>query len=219
MDDFSFANSWKFLEPISFPFVFSYFLLILMGCQTANKPFTSLDSDSAANRTSLYQPSSDQDYHGIRNSIAANFPLGIGARMDFFLSETSDQVSSVYNSYIKPYRKGKIFHQKPYELDYSILPKKGESFNQTNPLNNVTIRSDYDFRIGMSRRFQHFSDFLKPDFFMAKGRYSPTSEDDTSRESSNIHGLEENSTEQTLPDMPANSDLLLKNLLQEPLGK
>ena len=199
-------------------FTGTFWMLSLLGCTTTNKPFSSFDTLPAPTQPGIHQPSSSQDYSGIRNSFAANLPLGIGTRIDFFLSEASDQVSSVYNSYVKPYRKGKIFREKPYELNYSILPKKGESFNLHSPLNNVTIRSDYDFRIGMSRRFKNFSDFLNPDFFLAKGRFSPEFNDEPLDTATEPTETDNRTSDSTLPDLPKNSDTIIQMLLEEPIN-
>lgn len=105
----------------------------------------------------------------------SNLPLGIGARVDLFVSNRADDLTDLYQSYIRPIQKGKIFYQRPYQLDYSILPKKGEAFEEKGSLlNSLSIRSDYAIQIGMSRRFGELSDFLKPSFWLGLDQFAPT---------------------------------------------
>ena len=38
----------------------------------------------------------------------------------------------------------------------------------------MSIKSDYTIQIGMSRRFDEFTDFLNPSFWLGRGRFAPT---------------------------------------------
>jgi len=105
----------------------------------------------------------------------SNLPLGIGARIDLFVSDRAQDINDLYQSYLRPIQKGKIFNHQPYQLDYSILPKKGEAFEEKGSLlNSMSIKSDYTIQIGMSRRFDEFTDFLNPSFWLGRGRFAPT---------------------------------------------
>lgn len=149
---------------------------LLSGCQTTEVASPKRSSyESGPTQINSHQPLTHQQIQDSHNPFAGRLPLGIGARLDVFFSETSDNVSSFYASYLQPIRRGRLFGQQPFQLDYSILPKKGESFDQTAPLSNVSLRSDYDLRIGVTRRFQNLTDFFDMDFLLARGKYSPTS--------------------------------------------
>lgn len=101
-------------------------------------------------------------------------PFGIGGRFDLILSNAAQNASDFYDSYIQPLRKGKIFSQQPYQIDYVILPKRGEAFDSGKTIDGFSLRSDYKFQIGMSRQFKDFSDFLEPDFWLAEGEFAPS---------------------------------------------
>jgi hypothetical protein len=137
----------------------------------------------------------------------SDLPLGIGAQLDIFVSQASDSAMNMYDV-IRPYRRGRIFNQQPYTMEYSILPRKGESFNHSSQLSDVSIRSDYDFRIGMSRKFKRFSDFFTLDFLLANGRFSPSASNQRYTEpKTDIAILEE--TTSTLPAPTADLPMLL----------
>ncbi|MBN2326846.1 MAG: hypothetical protein JXR73_06805 [Candidatus Omnitrophica bacterium] len=149
-------------------------MILLCGCLgcASSQRFdheNTLSSDIASNRPATPSKVLQKQSHPFEGRL----PLGIGARIDLFISDAASGVSEIYESYLKPLRKGKIFTRRPYELDYSILPKKGEAFNhKASPLDSVSIRSDYKVQIGISRKFRHLTDFLKADFWLAHDEYS-----------------------------------------------
>ncbi|MEW6237254.1 MAG: hypothetical protein AB1656_17870 [Candidatus Omnitrophota bacterium] len=101
-------------------------------------------------------------------------PLGIGGSFNLYASDAADDLSAFYNNVIRPVRSGKIFKRQPYEMDYGILPSGSEGTSTRNDQNKITIKSNYQFKIGMSRKFHNFGDFLKADFWLARGAYSPS---------------------------------------------
>jgi len=146
------------------------------GCQSTQ---TAMTSQPAYSTLASDRPLPSQDMKVRENHFKSRLPLGIGARFDLFVADTATGMSEVYNSYVKSMRQGKIFRNRSYELDYAILPKKGSAFNtkkKKNLFGLFTMKSNYKFQIGMSRRFRDFSDFLHPGFWLALGRYAPTPE-------------------------------------------
>ncbi|MGC9326363.1 MAG: hypothetical protein ACP5I1_01895, partial [Candidatus Hinthialibacter sp.] len=141
------------------------------GCassQRAGHPIE-LSPEIASNRPATHSAALQKQSHPFEGRL----PLGFGARIDLFISDAASGVSEMYESYFKPLRKGKLFTRRPYELDYSILPKKGEAFHHKElPLNSITFKSDYKLQIGISRKFRHVTDFLKVDFWLARDPYS-----------------------------------------------
>ncbi len=108
-----------------------------------------------------------------KKPFQSNLPLGIGARMDVFVANAASGMTDLYDSYVKPIQSGKIFNRQPYQMDYSLLPKKGAAFNSKgNMLNSLSIRSDYKIQVGMSRRIRDYSDLLNPAFWLAIGDFS-----------------------------------------------
>ncbi len=152
-----------------------FFLIIFLvgwfqGC--ASSPSLTRDSGfDEYDYSHPYVPTKEVAFHA--QPFEGTLPLGIGARFDFLVSNAASEVSDFYSSYIEPYRKGKIFNRQPYQLDYSILPRRGEAFQKKNSIfDSVSFKSDYKLQIGVSRNFISLSDFLKPGFWLGTGRYS-----------------------------------------------
>lgn len=110
---------------------------------------------------------------GNPHPFEGSLPLGLGARFDFFVSNTADQLSEVYDVVIKPVRHGKLFGESPYTMNYSILPDSGEAFHHDGGIDTEPLKSNYKIQAGMSRKFHDFKDFLSADFWLAKGRHNP----------------------------------------------
>lgn len=143
---------------------------VLQNC--ASSPSVSglnLDAHSPGYRFEARQ--GDKDAY--QPPFEGRLPLGIGTRFDLFVADAAYGMSDFYHSYLEPLRKGKVFGRQPYALDYSILPKKGEAFqNKTSIIDSLSFKSDYKFQIGISRNFVRLSDFLNPNFWLAKGRFA-----------------------------------------------
>ena len=155
-------------------FGFILFLSGLLGCASGQSVRGSLSGStqlSENNRPVL----STRELTRQPPPFDGRLPLGIGARFDLFIADAASGMADFYNSYLGPLRKGKLFERQPYQLDYSLLPKKGEAF-QNSPksslLNSVSIKSDYKLQIGISREFIRISDFFKPAFWLGQGKYS-----------------------------------------------
>ena len=161
------------------PVVNCVFAVIIVSCLggCASSPVTQSDPPTLAlaNPPHPSNLNTNQEIEHHETAFKGQLPLGFGAKLDLFVSDTADQLSEAYKSVIIPLRKGKLFSRKAYEVEYSILPKKGDDYSYKSKTDSYRFRSDYDFRIGMSRRFHQFADFLKGDFWLAKGKYSPSS--------------------------------------------
>lgn len=128
--------------------------------------------NSSFNANSYHPVLEGQGKNRQQPSFEGRLPLGIGTRFDLFIADTASGMSDFYSSYIEPYRSGKLFSRQPYALDYSILPRKGAAFqSRGSMIESVTIKSDYKFQIGMSRNFRELSDFLNPNFWLARGKF------------------------------------------------
>ncbi len=163
----------------SIPFMTFGIVIVIASC-------SSTPQLSSANRPNdaLHQPK-DKIYNqadSFENTVPINndmgsrssLPLGIGAQFDLFTSNAASDVTTFYNTIIRPVRSGKFFSRQPYVVDYGILPDDGDVIDFQDNQNQVNIQSNYQLRLGMSRKFNHFSDFLKADFWLAKGQYSPS---------------------------------------------
>ncbi|RJP25147.1 MAG: hypothetical protein C4527_17625 [Candidatus Omnitrophota bacterium] len=146
-----------------------------MGCatsQTAQKA----PMQGTASTPALNQPFTPRTEIKQQNDhFAGKLPLGIGAKFDFFISDTAENAANFYNTVLRPLRAGKVFRDQAFAIDYAILPSRGDVFNHSNRTSEVTIRSDYKFRIGMTRKFYNFGDFLKADFWLSakeKSKYA-----------------------------------------------
>lgn len=146
---------------------------LLWGCATAPSEPPGRSYEPVSTRPSLYRPGAEMDLKKSKKPFLGTLPLGIGASFDLFVSETTESMGYFYKSYVKQYRSGQLFKEQPYQLEYSIFPRKGETFNHSNSWSDLSFKSDYDFKIGISRRFQHFSDFFSPQFLLGSGRFSP----------------------------------------------
>lgn len=114
--------------------------------------------------------------HETHNFAQGNFPLGIGTKFNLAMAENPKEESSasnLYDNYIQPLRRGKILSRTPVEMNYSIMPDKGEAFFHPGGLDTGSIKSSYSFQVGMSRHVYEVSDFLSADFWLAKGKYNP----------------------------------------------
>jgi hypothetical protein len=181
-------------------------LCMFAGCQAAGISTSMSSVSTDRQKPMLNKPIIATEPPRV-SPFESDLPLGIGAQVDIFISQASDSALNMYDV-IQPYRRGRIFNQQPYAMEYSILPRKGELFNHSSQLSDVSIRSDYDFRIGMSRKFERFSDFFTFDFLMAKGRFSPTASNQQYTEpKKDITILEERSL--TLPAPTADLPMLL----------
>ncbi|MFB3789072.1 MAG: hypothetical protein ACE15F_22150 [bacterium] len=163
---------WNWIRPV----VWSGLAVLVCGLQGC---FTSQPQGPISvglGRENLRQPLlASEEMMPQPRHFESNLPLGIGARIDLFVSDRAEDINDLYQSYVRPIQKGKIFNRRPYQLDYSILPKKGEAFEEKGSLlNSLSIKSDYAIQIGMSRRFSDFSDFLKPSFWLGLDRFAPT---------------------------------------------
>lgn len=206
------ASQCEFFKRIQFvpSFLGVFVCFLLFGCGTASQRQAAFDApNQPITQSSKNKPLSEQQIKKTEKPFNSPLPLGIGARLDLFVSEYSNNISSVYSSYIKPMRNGKIFDDRPYKLDYAILPSKGDTFSQTSKLGDISIKSDYDFRVGVSRRFQHFSDFFNVDFLLGKGRYSASEEHSNYQVSSQeIVPIFENKDDHVLPNIPYDGPLV-----------
>ncbi len=99
-------------------------------------------------------------------------PLGLGARVNVFMAESAHGVDTLYSDVLKPMRAGKLFRSQPFAIDYAVRDR-GDSFDEGSKLTDLDFESKYDIRLGMSRRFHRFGDFLNPKFWMASGRFAP----------------------------------------------
>lgn len=99
-------------------------------------------------------------------------PLGLGARFNLYLTDTIHDAETFYDEVLEPRRSGTVFRAAPYALDYAVLDS-GDAYSHSPKLSKVNIRSDYDIRVGMSRRFSRFSDFFKTGFWLAEGEHGP----------------------------------------------
>jgi hypothetical protein len=114
--------------------------------------------------------------NGTHNFAQGNLPFGIGTRFNVAMAENpkvESTASNLYNDYIQPLRRGKILSRTPVEMNYSIMPDKGEAFYHKGGLDTGSIKSSYSFQIGMSRHVYKASDFLNADFWLANGKYNP----------------------------------------------
>ncbi len=144
----------------------SFTLCILMGCASSSKISQQNNMQAKISEPTLNRPYSEQEIKKISSPLNGNLPLGIGARIDIFVRDTAEHASNVYNSFLRPLRAGKVFRQRPYEIDYAILPKRGDVYSYKNKMGELSIRSDYEFRLGVTRRFHKFSDFLTSKFWL-----------------------------------------------------
>ncbi len=189
----------------------------IQGCKSTQT--VSLDSQNTS--TPFGHPviqTRDKVEH--QKPFQSNLPLGIGARMDVFVANTASGVSDLYDSYVKPLRNGKIFNRQPYQVDYSLLPKKGSAFNKKgNMLNSLSIRSDYKLQVGMSRRISNYSSLLNPAFWLAIGDYTnsiPTIEHRRSNFNPASIGL--NQEEKVKFDLDYTPDIDVDSILRERWG-
>ncbi len=144
---------------------FSSILLLCVGCATSPTTRTPQMQDYAADVHENRPVSTDKEIKRQNEHFAGNLPLGIGAKLDFFVADTAENAANFYKAVLRPLRSGKVFRDQAYEIDYAILPSKGDVFNHRNRTSEVSIRSDYKFRVGITRKFHRFSDFLTPDFW------------------------------------------------------
>lgn len=148
--------------------------LLLQSCASTDH------STSITSPATLEQPNRPLNKHEIHEApahfTAGNLPLGIGAKFDFFVTDSAESVQEVYSSVIRPIRSGKIMSRTPVALDYSIFPSSGAAFEHDGGLDNKTIKSNYKFQVGMSRKFNRFTDLFTTDFWLAKGEFNPSSQ-------------------------------------------
>lgn len=154
--------------------IFTVFLAlcVLGGCATTTSN-TRSPSSIQTRYPNRNQPEMVQTQRPITGNFLNNLPLGIGGRLDLFVSETAEQASEFYEEHIEPRRNGTLFRAKPYNIDYSILPSSGDLYRLDNELHDKTVKSDYDLRVGMTRRYTEIGDFFKTDFWLARGKYGP----------------------------------------------
>jgi len=146
--------------------------VILSGCATTTSHSANETIQSGAFASGATQSNPAMAKQPIAKT--PTLPLGIGGSFNLYASDAADDITSFYNDVIRPVRSGKIFRRQPYEMDYGILPSGSEGSNSRNDQNKISIKSNYQFQIGMSRKFHNFGDFLKADFWLARGVYSPS---------------------------------------------
>jgi len=212
------ASRCKYIRTKWLPF----FLLLIMsfgiqGCKSNQTVSLESQNPSAHFQHPVIQ-SRDMVTH--QKPFQSNLPLGIGARMDVFVANAASGVSELYDSYVKPLRNGKIFDRRPYQVDYSLLPKKGSVFNKKgNMLNSFAIRSDYKLQVGMSRHISNYSALLNPAFWLATGDYSnsiPTVEEKRSNFDPRFTNFHEE--EEIRFDLNCTPDIDVDSILRERWG-
>ncbi len=151
----------------------------LTGCKTTETAQQTIDSYYAPGTTYENRPISNPPVENRTHNFArGNLPLGIGAKLNLTMSESpepaeSSGASNFFDKNIKPLRRGKLLSRTPMQMNYAIMPDSGEAFYHSGGLDNGSIKSNYDFQIGMSRHVYKASDFLNADFWLAKGKYNP----------------------------------------------
>ncbi|MBI1387581.1 MAG: hypothetical protein GC154_03945 [bacterium] len=142
----------------------------LSGC--ASSPGETGGFSESFSRPATGRPMTAAEITRHPDPVKGTLPLGIGASINVFMAETYDDAEMVYTEVVKPMSKGRIFANKPYALDYAVRDR-GDAFSEDVKLSRLEIQSNYDIRIGMSRRFHDFNDFLNPSFWLAEGRFAP----------------------------------------------
>jgi len=146
-------------------------VVLWLGCASSSQhTLSSNQIEPSTNKSEPAKPVSQISSSTPNNTFAYQLPFGIGGRFDMMMYETVDTVSDFYDSYVKPMRNKKFLYN---TMNYSILPSSGDLYRLDNELHDKTIKSDYDFRVGMTRRFSKFSDFWKTDFWLANDHYGP----------------------------------------------
>ena len=174
MNQTTLFQPWKkYHLPIWSALLLTPMLCLFQGCSTTQTARSEKTAESNVNLSALHRPLSSKEITQTAPLSGGNFPLGITGRFDLFVSDTAEQVAEVYDTVIRPIQKGKLFQRQPYEIDYAILPERGDVFKHDGRLGSPSIESNYEFRLGMVRQFSNFSDFLTTDFWMAKGQYGP----------------------------------------------
>lgn len=145
-------------------------VLAAAGCSSA--PQADRSQSIALERKTERLPTSVSELTRHEQPFEGRLPLGIGARFNLFMAETAQGVDSLYSDVLKPMRTGKLFRSQPFAIDYAVRDR-GDTFDEESKLSGLDFESKYDIRIGMSRRFHNFSDFLNPGFWLADGRFGP----------------------------------------------
>ncbi len=201
-------------------YMVAMFLSGLLGCASGQPVRGSLSGStqlSENNRPVL----SSRELTRQQQPFDGRLPLGIGARFDLFVADTASGMADFYNSYLEPLRRGKLFERQPYQLDYSLLPKKGEAFQNSSKsslLNSVSIKSDYKLQIGISREFISISDFFKPAFWLGQGKYSTSDAIRHPEMTFEDYRLQELLEEDEPLDLNSPVDLNINSLLDERWG-
>lgn len=199
---------------------FILFLSGLLGCASGQSVRGSLSGSmqlSENNRPVL----SSRELTRQQPPFEGRLPLGIGARFDLFVADAASGMADFYNSYLGPLRRGKLFERQPYQLDYSLLPKKGEAFQNSSKsslLNSVSIKSDYKLQIGISREFISISDFFKPAFWLGQGKYSSSDAPHKPEMTFEDYRIQEILEGDELLDLNSPADLNIDSLLDERWG-
>lgn len=158
-------KSWKCVQ-----YTLAAACCFFVGCSSAT--LTERNQTVEFNSPSGLMPTSVSELTRHEKPFEGSLPLGLGARVNVFMAETAHGVDTLYTDVLKPMRTGKIFSSQPYAIDYAVRDR-GDAFDEKSKLSGLDLRSNYDIRFGMSRRFHNFGDFLKPGFWLAAGEFGP----------------------------------------------